>query len=251
MKNLPFITKENFNESFDLKDILTDSVFYPASGTDGLAVKCLGQECNSFVHVDYSTSKNEFLHELKYGFQKVGYQLVGYKEVTANELNPSGFVPQIIPTKSEEKRLSMDFIAERASGKFIQPFAIWAVFELVNPYVGFDHSPKIEKFSLLHIGGEGAATFEILYGQHRINPKAVALINPSEGIGDNWTRFTSPNARLFQSIQRNIKLYNAEMPKYFIERCLWDKPRNPDWPGYLFKQWRHKKSIGLSIYQGN
>ena len=249
MKKLNQITTENFNQSFDLQDILTDSVFYPASGTDGLAVKCLGHKCNSFIHVDYSTSREEFVQDLHSGFQKVGYELVGWKEINQHELNPTAYAPQIIPSEHEARRLKMDFIAERATGKAIRPFAIWAVFELRNPNAGLNNGPKINKFSLLHIGGEGAATFEILYGQHRINPKAVALINPSEGFGDNWTRFTDPRARLFQAIRRNVKLYQAEMPKYFIERCIWDQPTNPDWPGYQFAEWRHKKSIGLSVYQ--
>lgn len=248
MKKLNQITAENFNQSFDLQDILTDSVFYPASGTDGLAVKCLGQESNSFIHVDYSTPKSEFIRLLQTGFQKVGYQLIGWKEITQHELNPKGFIPKIKPTQDEASRLRMDFIAERATGKAIEPYAIWAIFELVLPSKGKTESPKIHKFSLLHIGGEGAATFEILYTQNKINPIAVALINPAEGFGDNWTRFTDPNARLFQSIRKNVEINGAQMPKYFIERQLWDNPKNPLWPGYVFEEWRHKRSIALSRY---
>lgn len=248
MKNLDLINTENFNESFDLIDILADSVFYPASGTDGLAVKCLGQESNSFIHVDYSITKQEFINELKNGFQNAGYKLVGWKEIMQHELNPTGYMPSISPTEEETKRLKKDFIAERAAGKAIQPFAIWAVFELSLSNFEENESPKVAKFSLLHIGGEGAATFDILYNQNKINPIAVALINPSEGFGDNWTSFTDPNARLFQAICSNVECHKAKMPKYYIERCVWDKPENPRWPGYVFKEWRHKKSIGLSMY---
>ena len=41
MKNIDKITQENFNESFNIEDILTDSVFYPASGIDGKDIECL------------------------------------------------------------------------------------------------------------------------------------------------------------------------------------------------------------------
>lgn len=35
------ITEENFVNSFNIKNILTDSVYYPASGIDGRAIEGL------------------------------------------------------------------------------------------------------------------------------------------------------------------------------------------------------------------
>ena len=57
MKNIDKITKENFNESFNIADILSDSVFYPAAGIDARDIECLSNLSNSFVHVDYSNQK--------------------------------------------------------------------------------------------------------------------------------------------------------------------------------------------------
>ena len=41
------ITIDNFQESFNLLDILTDSVFYPASGIDAIDIEQFSLECFS------------------------------------------------------------------------------------------------------------------------------------------------------------------------------------------------------------
>ena len=53
------ITLENFEESFDLKEILKNSTFYPASGIDATNIEGLSAYTNSFVHVDYSFQKTK------------------------------------------------------------------------------------------------------------------------------------------------------------------------------------------------
>lgn len=221
------ITKENFDRSFNIQNVLKDSVFYPASGTDGKDIEALSEFSFSFIHVDYSISKNDVKKAIAKDFSPIGYELLGLKVVARNELTPNGFTPHSFPLNEHEKdRLNQSHIQDRYYQRDFTPFAIWAVLELRQEIIS---SRKIKKFSLLHIGGESIATFDALYVNNGINPLAVTIINPSEseGYGDNWTRFTDPNYRFYQLIQLNIEKHDQKMPKYVYtdyareNRCFW------------------------------
>jgi hypothetical protein len=67
------ITPENFSNSFDLKTLLKNSVFYPASGVCGEAIKALSARYNSFVHVDYSTPQENVIQHLRNDFSEMLY----------------------------------------------------------------------------------------------------------------------------------------------------------------------------------
>lgn len=247
-------TAENFPLKFDVLEILNNSIFYPASGIDGTAIKLMHKFSKSFVHVDYSMSKDQLYNALENDLILPGYQLIGSKEIDMHELNPSGDQPELTFTPHEKNRLKMDFIHQRFKGEMVQPFALWSVFEwdesqentVVNP-------PKYKQISLLHIAGEAAITFEILYRQNKINPKGVVLIDTAEGIGDNWTEFTNPNARLFQSIQQNALENKIPMPPLVLERAL-SIFSDSVWPSYEWLDFftdEYKRTIILSKFKKN
>ena len=62
MNYLDSLNFKNFETSFNLKELLKNSAFYPASGTDGSHLKKLFEVgiC-SFIHVDYSIKRLEVL----------------------------------------------------------------------------------------------------------------------------------------------------------------------------------------------
>ena len=94
----------------------------------------------------------------------------------------------------------MDFMTKAKNTH--KPFCFWAIYEIDETLTGRT-TGKIKKFSLLHIGGEACATFDALYFRNDINPRAVAILNPGEGYGDNWTIFTDTEYRLFRLMQLN------------------------------------------------
>lgn len=217
------ITQENFENSFNLKEILKNSTFYPASGADATDIEGLSTCCNSFVHVDYSISESEIKRALSEDFTAVGYKLIGLKHITEKELTPNGFTPNNFPLKDSEKE-RINYLEQ--AKKLQNPFCYWAIYEIDETFTG-KTTGKINRFSLLHIGGEACATFDALYVNNGINPTGVAILNPSEGCGDNWTKFTDPEYRLFKLMQLNSEKNQIKLPEYLFTNmcsdgiCFW------------------------------
>jgi hypothetical protein len=232
MQTINQITLENFDSSFDLLDILNGSVFYPAAGIDAGDTEWLSSKSNSFVHVDYSISRKDVEQAMKADFQKVGYRIIGLKSITREELTPHGFRPGNFQLNEHEReRLQMPFISENFYCPNFTPFALWAIYELDETRTA-KTAGKIERFSLLHIRGEACATFEALYLSNKINPHCVAIISPGEGYGDNWTLFTDPDFRLYQSLRLNHQQNNAPMPQYLLTTSFTDEGKGVKWPNY-------------------
>lgn len=247
MKNIDKITKENFNESFNIVDIVSDSVFYPASGIDASDIECLSNLSNSFVHVDYSTSEEVVELGLKNHFKGVGYDLIGLKHIPELELFAKGLQPQNIGlNKHEKERLAIDFIHDRYSCRNFIPFAFWAVYELNSNKTALVDG-KIKRFSLLHVGGEACATLEALYIGNKINPLAVSIISPGEGYGDNWTAFRDPECRLYQNLIHNYRINNATLPKFLLTNMGLSDAEPCFWPEYIFLN-RINSDGGLQLY---
>ena len=46
-----------------------------------------------------------------------------------------------------------------------------------------------EKFSLLYVAGDGAATYAALYLENKIAPRALSIIRPGTGWGGNYSSY--------------------------------------------------------------
>lgn len=199
---------------FDIKSFLENSVFYPAAGTDFSYVNVfLDKGISNFVHVDYSVTKEEILEKFKVAFNNTDYELINTSEISKNQITPNGFRPiaNIPLNEHENDRLQrLDFVRDNFRGVNFTPFALLAEYEL-------QENDKATKFSILHIGGEACATFEATYLTNGINPKAVVIIRPSEGYGDNWTLFTNSDFRLYKMLQINVDKNNQLLPKYLLQ----------------------------------
>lgn len=232
MKSIENITKENFDSSFNIIDVLSESVFYPASGIDARDIECLSNLSCSFVHVDYSTPKEVVEPSMRHAFEGVGYDLIGFKYVSKAELSPHGFQPRNFTLNNHEReRLTIDFIRDRYNCRNFTPYAYWAIYEL-NPNKTGLTKGKTKRFSLLHIGAEACATFEAIYIGNKINPLAVSILSPGEGYGDNWTKFSDPEFRLYQNLLYNNRTNLAQMPKFLLtDRSILQTESN-FWPEY-------------------
>lgn len=233
MKTIKEITRKNFNKMFNLKEILEGSVFYPASGIDNSVIKCFSNQYSSFINVDYSISMTNVKNNMLGTLLIDGYDLICLTQIGMEEITPNGFIPNNwVLNEHERQRLEMDFISEKFYGRNFTPFALWGVYELNQ-----NNMKETKRFSVLHIGGESCAIFEALYLNYKINPSVVALINPGEGYGDNWTLFTNPDFRLFKNLTTNFLHNNAAMPTKIITNMILNSNENDCfWPGYRFEE---------------
>jgi len=218
------INSENFDSSFNVKDVLNNSVYYPASGIDGRGIEGLSMYSCSFIHADYSMPQETVNTALRADFIPVGYNLVGLRDILEDELTPNGFISHNLPLNEHEQN-RIHFLQH--SIRNFTPFALWAVYELdYNETKNI--TAKINKFSILHVGGEACATFDALYIGYKINPLAVVILNPGEGYGDNWTIFRDSNYRFYKLIEYNVQNNHQRFPRYLFTNTT----RNCFWPNY-------------------
>jgi hypothetical protein len=185
-----------------LRDILHESVYYPAAGTDAHNIELLSQYTRSFVHVDFRESEAQISSHLqgKPGF--AGYDLIGLRRVSAAELIPQGW------QQSEGLPRMQRALPAYASSE--NSFAIWVVYERRST-----HTPAhgAARFSLLYLHAEGVATYDALYLGNQIQAKYLCIIQPGEGFGDNPYRFTDPEGALYKLVSRNP----LGMPAFLVQ----------------------------------
>ena len=206
-------------QPFPLREILRDSLYYPASGLQGAPVQYLAGNILSFVYMDYGLSRQEFRQELEsVGF--TGYGLVTLRSVSVEELAPRGW-PSIQRNRGD---CSSDDYRDR-----MQPFFCdWAVLQRCDGFAD-EHGP--ERFSFLFACADGVAAFQALYVQNREVPKAIAIIQPGTGFGINWTDFADLDRVLGRTVLGNA----AGRPGLLLNggrggRGLGNA--RPWWPGY-------------------
>lgn len=162
-----------------IQAMLEGSVYYPACGVDGDPVKYLGGNFHSFVYVDYGVGRHALRDELE-TFR--GYRVFAFRPVLEHELVPQGWAPRFPAGYVPRRSPSVTWVK--------QPFAEWIVYERLGSYPE-THGP--ERFSLLYIGGDGAASYQALYHGNNATPAVVAVIRPGTGFGGNWTNFHDRN----------------------------------------------------------
>lgn len=179
------------NEPFPLHDVLRDSLYYPSSGFDGDPVKHLAGNILSFIYVDYGYGQDDFLSALAApGFSS--YNVVATRSVTQRELAPNGWNPTPLnPLEADPYRYGSEIK---------EPFCSWSILELRKD---FPTSRRPSRFSLLYLCADGVAAYQALYVANASTPKAVAVIQPGHGFGNNWTDFTDPNSILHKTVLGN------------------------------------------------
>lgn len=235
MRTINNVTKTNLKDMFNLKEILKESVFYPASGIDNTVIKCLSNQYSSFIYADYSISQREVYHELFLQLENEDCQLIGLHQIPLEELSPNNFnTDHFVLNEHESQRMENVQISESFHYHNFNPFVFWAVYELNQLEVeNIIKEPK--RFSLLYIGAEACATFDTLYLNNKINPLVIAIINPAEGFGDNWTLFRDPDFRLHTNLTNNYLNNNTPMPSKIITNMNISEHENDCfWPGYRF-----------------
>jgi len=188
-------TEDILKKRIPMKELLEDSVYYPACYTDGRPIKYCNTiwrklGVNSFVYCDFLMSEDKFLYQLK---TVHGYHVLAHRSLSRDEYIPEGWRLELV--RKDKDRYWDTFLGTRED---FPPFAHWAVFERNsdrNPM----HGP--ERFSLIYIGGEGLAAFQQLYCHHHIAPKMLCFIQ-CWGFAGNWTDFTNPDAPFAATLRK-------------------------------------------------
>lgn len=176
---------------FPLDKVLRDSLYYPSAGFDGDPVRYLAGNIHSFIYVDYGHTRAEFEAAiLDPGFR--GYEVIATWPVTERELAPNGWTPK--PPRPS------DGDPNRCRDGQKRPYCVWSVFQR-QAGVPADHGPS--RFSLLYLCADGVAAYQALYVANSAVPKAVAIIQPGHGFGDNWTDFTDPKMIFARTVFSN------------------------------------------------
>lgn len=213
------------HEPIPIVDLLRGSVFYPASAMDGRPVKYLGGYRHSFVYADCSVTQvslRTYLDTFK------GYRLYYSRSVARGELSFKSFQP--VPLEANDGNPRSLHVRPDFS-----PYSIWAVYERQS---GFDEDHGPERFSLLFVGGEGAATFQSLYYSNQCSPSAIVLIKCDAFTG-NWTQFYNPKRILARSVMQN--------PHGIPDYLFCDHGPEPPWPWYTTLQ---NKVVSALNYDG-
>lgn len=219
------------NGPFPLDQILQGSLYYPASGFDGDPIRYLSRSVHSFVYADYGRERDEFERVL-HGPEFLGYELLATREIGEAELAPHGWHrPPGAACDGEPNECDVK-----------QPFFVWVVFERPDDFP-VNHGPK--RFSLLYLCIDGVTAFQTLYVERGISPRAIAIIQPGEGFGGNYTDFKNPERSLGRAVMGNP----AGTPQLLIyggygERADYERPC---WPAYWEPLRFRKKSGGGSI----
>ena len=193
--NLDNLTREQFNSTLPMAELLENSVYYPACGTDGRPMKyCntiwrdLGVNC--FVYCDYRLTKAEVIRDIENTMAH--YKPLYMREVSREEYIPEGWQLKLM-SPTDKQRYTENFFGEP------HPFALWTVFKR-NPNLGDGYGP--ERFSMLYICGEGVATLQQLYIHHHTAPRMICFIQ-CWGFAGNWTDFSDRNRSFRMTLRMN------------------------------------------------
>jgi hypothetical protein len=201
---------------------LKGSLYYPASGFDGSPVRHANAlKVNSFIHVDtFATERDLDVVMAHNAFR--GYSIFGQRILTQNDLTPNGWKPEIPREFEEHLRKPYVDAMLMANANPGTSFARWTVFKR-NLGLSDDHGPA--SFSLVHIRGEGAATYQALYAGHEILPRIVAIVRPGTVFGGNYSMFE-------EFLYGVMKMHPLGMPPELLEwhfRDRTDRITSPPW----------------------
>lgn len=206
------LDRESFvTAKFPKKDVFRDSLFYPASGHDWSPIRHWDLGVGSFVYVDTFMSEEQHLAEIAQS-PFAGYQTWATRHVKANELTPAGWRLQMPPGIDQRRYIRAMTMAQATQDN---SFAQWTIFERIGGF-GEEYGPK--RFSLFFIRGEGAATYQALYGYNKVLPKVLAIIRPGLGYGGNYSDFE-------HVLLATMKMHSKRLPEKLL---YWYMASNPD-----------------------
>ena len=205
-----------------IEQLAAGALYYPASALDGTPVKYFGSHVASFIFVDYSITRQEYLQAVRAtGF--LGYTCVATREVTIDEIAP----PTWSPPQPAAKDGSLNMLRAMESAASMDLFGYFSIWKR-KPDYSSKHGP--EGFSFLFLRAEGCAAYSGIFCHRRHNtaPLILWISQPGHSLGNNWTNFEDPHG-FFHTVVGNsalptFLLYGGDgLPAWYRTSC---------WPEY-------------------
>lgn len=188
-------------------ELFKNSVYYPACGFDGDVTNlCMGYS-HSFVYVDNlclwsNTTKETICAEINHPDNFKGFKKIFQQEYTYEQLMGSYQLHQ-------EPLMENDGNPE--FGLKPEPFfSILTIFEPANgvntKYIRSETSTihhVYERMAFLYICDDGCRAYEKIYQSHQTKPKAIAIIQPGNAFGGNWTSYYDQKQIFSRIVHKN------------------------------------------------
>lgn len=199
-----------------LRDILTDSFYYPSARFDLTPIVTLAGNFRSFVYVDYGVTRAGLLEAARQVLDGDLARFVhrDYDDWLATRLGLADPLDDIEGDILLEREVAMDELPPIAlvpeglragegmpvvGGNFIKPqFCHWAILE--GPWQ--DRAGNQGPISLLYIGAEAVAAYQSLYVAQGLSCAGLAVIQPGNK-GGNYTDFERQDGILARTVMDN------------------------------------------------
>ena len=214
-------------DKFLLKELLENSLYYPACGRDGDPVWYAHKEIQSFFYTDYGVTQKQ-IEESLYGTGRYGenitfrdsdpvgfkgYKVIGEKKLTSKELDPTGVVSLTTEYGQTQFVTDISYVHSKLKDWIKKPFAKWYILER-QPEFDDTHGPEL--FSFVFICADGVTAYKTLYNLNQIAPKYLTIYNSGDGFGFNWDSFQSEDGQLCKTVFSNTKIPEALLSKFDI-----------------------------------
>jgi hypothetical protein len=194
-------------ENIPFKELFNNSVYYPACGFDGdVANLCMGYS-HSFVYVDNLCLWSNTTKETVYSQINHPENFKGFKKIYQQEYS----YEQLLGTHEVIHEPLQRNDGNPEHGLEAQPFfAILTIFEPIEgistKYIRSETSTihhVYERMAFLYICDDGCRAYEKIYQSHLTSPKAIAIIQPGDAFGGNWTSYYDQKQIFSRIVHRN------------------------------------------------
>ena len=195
------------SEPINFGNVFKDSIYYPACGFDGDVMSiCMGYS-HSFIYVDNLCLWESVGKERVYEFINTSRTFGAFNRVFQAEFSKSELMGQ--HSFPKEKLLYTD--GEPSYG--LAPKDFFAILTIFEPkrgnrtYCHSDRATKLhvyEPLAFLYVCDDGCFSYQDFYYSHNVKPKGVAIIQPGDAFGGNWTSYYERD-KVFGRIVMNNK----------------------------------------------
>jgi len=184
----------NFNsdDPINFSNVFKDSIYYPACGFDSDVMSlCMGYSHN-FIYVDNLCLWYQVGKERVYEFINSSNTFGAFNRVYQREFSKSELIGGY-PFKKEQPQY-----ADGNPDYGLTPKEFFAILTIFEPKKGnktFSHSDRstklhvYEPLAFLYVCDDGCFSYENFYYSHNVIPRGIAIIQPGDAFGGNWTSY--------------------------------------------------------------
>lgn len=191
----------------NVRNFLSDAVFYPCSGLDGKPVKFVGGRFRSYFYVDYAIDRSAFEAACSGGPGFRGYQLEEFCDLDFEEW----FGPDWSQSPS--------FDASELAFEFRDEFVAAARFGRL-PNWPEEHGPR--SFQIVFARCEAVLSYRSVFSRLQVAPRCLAHIRSGMAFGGNYSGYV-------EDLCRAISENPAGLPRFILSDEMGSDRRSGDY----------------------